>query len=223
MNDIKAWIFDLDGVITDTAEYHYQAWKRLADEEGIEFTRQTNERLRGVSRRRSLEILLGDHLKRYDESQIVEMMERKNNYYKDLLTRISEKDILPGARELLGTLNETGMKIALGSASRNARSILSRLGILEKFDAVSDGYCVNRAKPEPDVFIYAAGKLGVVPEECVVVEDAEAGVEAALKVNMTVIGIGPEERIGRAHYHYGGLDELAIGDITPLTQDSSQG
>ncbi|MEE4194920.1 MAG: HAD family hydrolase, partial [Anaerolineae bacterium] len=143
MREIKAFILDLDGVVTDTAEYHFRAWKQLADEEGIEFTRENNEALRGVSRRQSLEILLGDHISRYTEEQILEMMGRKNNYYKAYLENITEEEFLPGAKELLAGLRKRGMKVAIGSASKNTRTVLTRLGILDFFDGISDGYTVT--------------------------------------------------------------------------------
>jgi alpha,alpha-trehalose phosphorylase len=210
---INAFIFDLDGVITDTAEYHFQAWSRLAADEGIPFTRKENEHLRGVSRRKSLELLLGDHREGYTEEQMEEMMERKNGYYTTLLTRITEQDILPGTREILHDLKRRGINTAIGSASKNARTILERLGLLDQFDAVSDGLCVEKAKPAPDVFLYAAKELGIEPEHCVVVEDARAGVEAALAGEMIAVGIGPEERVGNAHFRYSTVADMQLDEI----------
>ncbi|MFN2304407.1 MAG: beta-phosphoglucomutase, partial [Anaerolineales bacterium] len=175
---VQAFILDLDGVLTDTAEFHFRAWKRLADEEEVSFTRQDNEQLRGVSRRRSLELLLGDVLKRYSEEQIIEMMARKNGYYQEMLNGITQADFLPGAQELLEELKTREMKIAIGSASKNTRTVLTQLGILDWFDGISDGYSVQRAKPAPDVFVFAAGTVGVPVVNCVVVEDAESGVQA---------------------------------------------
>ncbi|MDJ0752720.1 MAG: beta-phosphoglucomutase [Ardenticatenaceae bacterium] len=213
MTEIKAFILDLDGVVTDTAEYHFQAWKRLADEENVPFTRQDNEKLRGVSRRRSLELLLGEHRSRYTEEQIEEMMARKNSYYQELLQEISEKDFLPGARQLLDDLKKHGLKVAIGSGSKNTRTVLTRLGILNFFDGISDGYSVTRAKPAPDVFVYAAGSVGVPAENCVVVEDAEVGVEAAIAGGMIAVGIGPKERIGQAHYCYENTADIDLNQI----------
>ncbi len=202
MTIIKAFILDLDGVITDTAEYHFRAWKQLADEEGIPFTRQDNEKLRGVSRRQSLEFLLGEHKSHYSEDQIVEMMARKNGYYQQFLEDITEEDFLPGARDLLYELKRRGIKIAIGSASKNTRTVLTRLGILDIFDGISDGYTVIRAKPAADVFVYAAGAVGVPVANCVVVEDAYAGIEAALRCGMVAVGVGPQERVGHAHFSF---------------------
>jgi beta-phosphoglucomutase len=216
MREIKAFILDLDGVVTDTAEYHFLAWKQLADEEGIAFTREKNEALRGVSRRKSLEILLGEHIARYTDQQVLAMMERKNGYYVQYLTQITADDFLPGAKDLLAGLKARGMKVAIGSASKNTRTVLTRLGILDFFDGISDGYTVRRAKPAPDVFVYAAGSVGVPVEHCVVVEDAQAGVEAALIAGMVAVGIGPAERVGKAHFCY---DSTADIDLDEIIQD----
>jgi len=202
MTTIKAFILDLDGVITDTAEYHFRAWKQLADEEEIPFSREDNEKLRGVSRRRSLELLLGDYRSRYTEEQFVEMMARKNGYYQQMLELICEDDFLPGAQKLLHELMQHKMKIAIGSASRNTKTVLNRLGILDLFDGISDGYTVVRAKPAPDVFVYAAGTVGVPVSNCVVIEDAESGVEAALIAGMMAVGVGSQERVGKAHFRF---------------------
>ena len=200
--EIRAIILDLDGVITDTAEYHFQAWQRVAEEEGISFTREDNEALRGVSRRQSLELLLGEHIARYDEERLQEIMDRKNGYYGDLLERITEDDFLDGAPELLEEIRARGLKMAIGSASKNTPTVLQRLGIADAFDVVADGYSVEHGKPAPDLFLYAAEHMGVPPEECVVIEDAASGVAAALAANMVAVGIGPEERVGDAHYRY---------------------
>lgn len=213
MPKIKAFILDLDGVVTDTAEYHFHAWQRLAQEEGVTFTREDNEALRGVSRRKSLEILLGEHLNRYSEEQILAMMARKNGYYTAMLEQITTDDFLPGARALLDGLKQRGMLVAIGSASRNTRTVLTRLGILDYFDAISDGYSVVRAKPAPDVFVFAAGALGVPVNQCAVVEDAQAGVEAALIGGMLAVGIGPAERVGQAHFRYDTTADINLDEI----------
>jgi len=193
---IKAFIFDLDGVITDTAEYHYRGWKRLADEEGLSFTREDNEHLRGVPRRESLMLILKGRM--YPEEKIQEMMERKNNYYLAFIKEITPQDLLPGAKELLEEIRGAGLKNALGSASKNAAEVIERLGIRDLFDAISDGFSVERQKPAPDLFLYAAAQLGLAPSECVVVEDAAAGIEAAIAGGFRSIGLGPDERVGRA-------------------------
>ena len=213
MAEIRAVILDLDGVITDTAEYHYLAWKRLADEEGVPFDREANEALRGVSRRASLELLLGEAIARYTEAQIQEMMARKNSYYVAMLDSITPADFLPGARELLQAIKARGLKVAIGSASRNTMTVLTRLGIPDFFDGISDGYCVVRAKPAPDVFVYAAGLVGVPVPYCAVIEDAESGVEGALLAGMTAVGVGPAERVGKAHFRYDSTAEIDLEEI----------
>ena len=193
---IKAFIFDLDGVITDTAEYHYRGWKRLADQEGLSFTREDNEHLRGVPRRESLMLILKDRV--YPEEKIQEMMESKNNYYLAFIKEITPRDLLPGAKELLEEIRAAGLKNALGSASKNAGEVIERLGIRDLFDAISDGFSVERQKPAPDLFLHAAAQLGLTPAECVVVEDATAGIEAAIAGGFRSVGLGPDERVGRA-------------------------
>ncbi|MEH2287110.1 beta-phosphoglucomutase [Nostoc sp.] len=195
--NIQGFIFDLDGVLTDTAELHYLGWQKLADEEGIPFNREANEALRGVSRRASLMLILKD--RPYSEAKIEEMMERKNGYYVELLQKMTPKDLLPGAIALLDELRQAGIKIGIGSGSKNARPVLERLGIIDKVDAIADGYSVQEPKPAPDLFLYAAKQLGIEPEQSVVVEDAAAGVEAALAAGMWAIGLGPVERVGSAH------------------------
>ena len=193
---IKGFIFDLDGVLTDTAEYHYRGWKRLADEEGMPFTREDNEFLRGIPRRESLMLILKERI--YPEDRIQQMMERKNNYYLEFIKEISPKDLLPGARELLEEIRSTGLKSALGSASKNAPEVVRRLGIANLLDAISDGNSVERQKPAPDLFLHAARQLNLKPEECVVVEDAAAGIEAARAGGFHTVGLGPRERVGEA-------------------------
>jgi beta-phosphoglucomutase len=209
--EIKGLIFDLDGVLTDTAEYHFRGWKRLADEEGIPFTREDNEALRGIPRRGSLLIVLkGRH---YPEEKIQEMMARKNNYYLEFIREITPRDLLPGARELLEEIRAAGLKSSLGSASKNASEVIDRLGIRSLLDAVSDGYSVEKQKPAPDLFLHAARQLGLPPAECVVVEDATAGVEAALAGGFRTIGIGPRERVGQAELVLPNLEGQKLADI----------
>jgi len=204
---IKAIIFDLDGVITDTSEYHYRAWKRLADEEGIPFNRDDNDKLRGVSRKECLKILLNG--KQVSAEQFQEMMDRKNRYYVELLKEMTYKNILSGAKELVLELKRKGIKTAIASVSKNTRTVLQGTGIEDLFDVIVDGYSVKNTKPAPDIFLFAAKELGVKPKDCAVVEDAEAGIEAALAGKMIPIGIGPEERVGKAQYRF-----EKIGDIT---------
>ena len=208
---IRAFIFDLDGVITDTAEYHYRGWKRLADEAGIPFSRADNEHLRGVPRRESLMLILKGH--KYPEEKLLEMMERKNNYYQAFIKEITPRDLLPGAKELLDEIRASGLKNALGSASKNAGEVIERLGIRDLFDAISDGFSVERQKPAPDLFVHAAGQLGLAPDECVVIEDAAAGIEAAKAGGFRSIGLGPHERVGRAEAVFPSLAGVHLTDL----------
>ncbi len=207
----SAFIFDLDGVLTDTAEYHYRAWKRLADEEEIVFSREDNEKLRGVSRRASINLILKEE--KLPEQKIIEMMERKNSYYRQFIKEMSKADLLPGAEENLMQLKAAGFKLALASASKNARTVLDKLGIESNFDYIADGHSVEKTKPAPDLFLFAAEKLGVHPQACIVVEDAEAGVTAARAAGMSVIGIGPAERVGKADLVYNSLAEVNLEKI----------
>ncbi|MCZ7568682.1 MAG: beta-phosphoglucomutase [Ardenticatenaceae bacterium] len=208
---IRAFIFDLDGVLTDTAEYHYCAWQRLADEEAIPFDREINEQLRGVSRQRSLEIILAG--RQVEPDRFDEMMARKNAYYVAMLDQIGPNDLLPGALELMNELKAAGIKIALASASKNARPVVERLGIGPYLDAIADGHSVERTKPAPDLFFFAARELGVDPSTAVVVEDAAAGIEAALAADMWAVGIGPAERVGTAHARFDSLEGVHLADI----------
>jgi beta-phosphoglucomutase len=207
----RAVIFDLDGVITDTAEFHYLGWQRLADETGIPFDREANEALRGLSRRESLVTLLGDRA--VDEDELVEMMDRKNGYYVDSLGDMGPQDALPGAVELVETARERGLAVAIGSSSKNARLVLDKLGLTERFDAIADGRTVERAKPAPDLFLAAAELLGVEPAACIVVEDATSGVDAALAAGMTSVGVGPPERVGHAHHRFDTTADVDLDEV----------
>jgi kojibiose phosphorylase len=217
--DIRGVIFDLDGVLTETAEYHYRGWQQLADEEGIPFDRQVNEGMRGLSRRDSLLHMLGGQQR--TEEQIQEMMERKNRYYLESIKDISPADLLPGALELLDELRSVGIKVAIGSASKNAKEVIQRLGIGDRVDTISDGYSVKNSKPAPDLFLHAAAQLGLAPEHCVVVEDAGSGVEAALAAGMRAVGLGPVERVGKAHVVLPSLEGVRWPDLlVKLSQPS---
>lgn len=209
MTSIKACLFDLDGVLVDTAKYHYLAWKRLADELGFEFTEQDNERLKGVSRMASLDILLSVGGVELDEAAKLELAERKNNWYFDMISKMDDSEILPGALEFLKDCRENGLKVALGSASKNAMTILNNTGLTPYFDAIIDGTRTTSAKPDPEVFTLGASELGVSPDECVVFEDAEAGIEAAQRAGMRSVGIGSPLTLGNAN-----LVIASLGDIT---------
>jgi len=193
----KAIIFDLDGVLTDTSEYHYLSWKRLADEEGIPFTRQDNdEHLRGVSRKESLTYLLKG--RKVSDAQFQEMMERKNRYYNEMIKNMTPKDLVEGGRQLLEEIRQAGIKIAVASGSKNAHTVLDLLQIMDLLDAVADGNSVANSKPAPDIFVYAAGMVRIPTSESLVVEDADAGIESAKAGGMQALGIGPAERFHRA-------------------------
>lgn len=208
MQNIKGAIFDLDGVIVDTAKYHYLAWKRLANEMGFDFSEKDNERLKGVSRTRSLEILLeiGGITKTKEEQEA--LCAKKNDWYVESIKSIDESEILKGAKEYLEELRAKGVKTALGSASKNAVPILKGLGIVDLFDVIIDGNKVSKAKPDPEVFVKAAQEMGLDPKDCVVFEDAEAGIEAAKAGGMYAIGIGSREALPKADENIAGLFEM---------------
>ncbi|MDP2089378.1 MAG: beta-phosphoglucomutase [Flavobacteriaceae bacterium] len=196
----KAVIFDLDGVIVDTAKYHYLAWKKLANQLGFDFTPDQNERLKGVSRVKSLEILLEIGGVSLSESEKERYMIEKNENYLSYITKMDENDILPNIKSLIQHLKKQGVLIALGSASKNAKQILDTLKITFYFDAVVDGNEVSAAKPDPEVFLLAAKLLKRNPDECIVVEDAAAGIEAANTAKMLSIGIGKKEILNEAAF-----------------------
>ena len=186
---IKAVLFDLDGVIVSTDGCHYRAWKRMADEEGIYFDEEINDRLRGVSRMASLEIVLERASRSYTEEERVALAASKNDYYRDLIRELTPSDILPGAMENLNELKENGILVAVGSSSKNTPLILRRIGLDAFFDAVSDGNNISRSKPDPEVFLKAAQMLGTDPADCLVVEDADAGIEAGRRGGMKTLSV----------------------------------
>ncbi|HMA99446.1 MAG TPA: beta-phosphoglucomutase [Spirochaetota bacterium] len=192
--DIKGVIFDLDGVILSTDNYHYLAWKKMADKEGIYFDREINERLRGVSRMASLEIILEKAEREYTDEEKKELAEYKNNIYRESLKELSPSEIFSGVMDFLDFLQEKNIAVAVGSSSKNTKFILERVQLTERFKgAVSDGTNITKSKPDPEVFIKAAQMINVAPENCLVLEDADAGVEAAKNGNMIAMGIGPAQ------------------------------
>ncbi len=213
---IKACIFDLDGVIVDTARYHFIAWKALADELGIEFTEKDNERLKGVSRMRSLDILLEIGGMDFPQKKKEELAQRKNEHYRSFILKMTPDEILPGALEFLKEVKENHFAMALGTASKNASTILDRLQLTSWFDAVIDGTKISNAKPHPEVFLKGAEELKMPPEVCVVFEDSEAGIEAALAGGMKAIGIGSSANLGKAHLVVSGLNEMTIEKLSNL-------
>ena len=187
---VRAVIFDLDGVLVSTDEFHYRAWQRLADEEGIAFDRRANRRLRGVGRMESLEIMLERAPRPYAPEEKAALAERKNRYYRESLEALAPGDVLPGVREVLRALKARGVKVAVASSSRNAPEILRRTGLADVADATADGNDITHSKPDPEVFLVAAARLGLAPAECLVVEDAASGVEAAAAAGMRSLAIG---------------------------------
>lgn len=212
----KAVIFDLDGVIVNTDEYHYQGWKRIAEEERIYFDRDINEALRGVSRMVSLEIILRKAEKAYTHVEKKALAERKNDYYRESLNNLTPGDILPGVLDMLNELREKGIKVAIGSSSKNAPFILEKISLKDTFDAVADGNGIKNSKPDPEVFLLAAKLLGLEPGVCAVVEDAEAGIEAALAAGMKAVGVGAAAGYPKSHYK---VKDLSCANIEELLKE----
>jgi beta-phosphoglucomutase len=211
-----ACIFDLDGVLVDTAVYHYKAWKQLANSLGFDFTPLQNEQLKGVNRMRSLEMILdwGDMRKSAVEKE--ELANLKNSWYVAMINKMTTDEVLPGSLALLTELKSSGIKIALGSASKNSSIILQRTNLAHFFDAIVDGNSVATSKPDPEVFLKAAEILNTEPKNCVVFEDAQAGVMAALAANMKVVGIGDEEHLTETHLIAKDLSEITLEKILAL-------
>lgn len=187
---MKAVIFDLDGVIVSTDQYHYLAWEHIAENEKITFNEWINDQLRGISREQSLEIILKQSHKTYTKEEKEELLLLKNAYYLESIKSLTPDDLLEGIPELLGLLKDKGYKVAIGSSSKNAKTILSYVGLSDFFDAVSDGNNITKSKPDPEVFLKAADMLQLDPKDCVVVEDARVGIEAAKRANMLAYAIG---------------------------------
>jgi beta-phosphoglucomutase len=213
---IKACIFDLDGVIVDTARYHFIAWKALADELGFNFTPKDNERLKGVSRMASLEILLEIGGIDLSNEQKEELANRKNENYLSLILQMTPDEILPGAVDFIKELKSNDILTALGSASKNAMTILNRLQLTTWFDAIIDGTKVSKAKPDPEVFLKGARELNIPPAQCAVFEDAEAGIEAALAGGMKCVGIGSPDVLKKANLVVAGLHEMNLPKLSQL-------
>ncbi|MGB6084217.1 beta-phosphoglucomutase [Moheibacter sp.] len=210
MRKIRTYIFDLDGVIVDTAKYHYLAWKNSANQLGIEFTKESNELLKGVSRIRSLEIILELGNKKISDAEFDRILNEKNKNYLSYIEKMDASEILPGVLDALKWIKENDGKIALGSASKNAKPILEKVGLMEYFDAIVDGNDVSKAKPDPEVFLLGAEQTHSKPEECVVFEDAIAGIQAANNAGMLSIGIGEKEVLKEADYVFQNFTEIEI-------------
>lgn len=213
MMKIKGLLFDLDGVIVDTAKYHYLAWKQLADKLGVNFTQEDNERLKGVSRMRSLEIILEiGGLEMSEEEKEICCIEKNNNYL-EYIYQLKEEELFPGVRQFLTDARNKGFKLGLGSASKNSQLILQRLKITQLFDAIIDGTKVSKAKPDPEVFLKGAEELGLGNNQCIVFEDAVAGIEAAHNAGMQGIGVGTPEALPDADTHISSFNGLTVEDI----------
>jgi beta-phosphoglucomutase len=207
--DLKGCIFDLDGVIVDTAKYHFLAWRRLAGELGFEFTSEDNEALKGVSRMASLEILLKTGGIKKSEKEKEELAARKNGWYVEYISGMTPNEILPGSVRLLKQLRKEGIRTAIGSASKNALTILDGIKITELFDVIVDGNKIHSAKPDPEVFVRGAEELNLDPSCCIVFEDAQAGIEAAIAGGMKCVGVGNPKLLGKA--------DLVIPDLRKIT------
>ena len=206
----KGIIFDLDGVICHTDKYHYQAWKKLADKLGIYFDQEINNRLRGVSRMESFDIILEKYHGQMSQEDKVRYAAEKNNLYRELLKNMTTDDLDPQVKETLDTLRSRGLLLAIGSSSKNAGFILERLGLDGYFDAVSDGNNISRSKPDPEVFLKAAEYLDLQPQDCLVVEDAQSGLEAAIAGNMDCAAIGDAVKCNKANYNLETFSDLLL-------------
>ena len=213
---IKAALFDLDGVLVSTDRFHYEAWKRMADEEGIYFDYEINHRLRGVSRMQSLEIILERAEREIAQAEKDTMAERKNNYYRELIGTLTPADWLPGGRDLVEGLRARGIRCALCSSSKNAKTILDKIGGRDLFDTIVDGHDIVNTKPDPEIFLTAAERLSIDPAACVVFEDAESGVEAAKAARMKCIGIGDEANLAKADIAKPGVAEVTVAEVCSL-------
>ncbi|MFD1314830.1 beta-phosphoglucomutase [Namhaeicola litoreus] len=212
----NAFIFDLDGVIVDTAKFHYLAWKQLANELGFEFTEDQNEQLKGVSRVKSLEILLKIGNVSLDQDRKERLMFEKNERYLSYVANLDESEILPGIKNLLLFLKDKNIPIALGSASKNAIPILKSLALFDFFDTIVDGNDVSNAKPDPEVFLLAAKQLNIEPKYCFVVEDSLAGIQAANSVHMVSIGIGEKENLPGANHIFNSTQDLTVDFVETI-------
>lgn len=208
----QAVIFDLDGVITDTAHYHYLAWTRLAESQGIPFDEAFNEELKGVDRMGSLALILARGSRSYTQEEKLALADAKNRHYQELIATMTPQDLLPGALEALEAVRAAGLKTGLASVSKNAFTVLDRLGIRERFDTVVDAARIANSKPHPEIFLTAAAQLGLAPQDCLGVEDAVAGVASIKDAGMVAVGVGSPEVLRRADYVIPSMREFRLGD-----------
>lgn len=197
---MKACIFDLDGVIVDTARYHFLAWKKLASVLGINLTESDNERLKGVGRIESLEIILSLGGMTLPRDKMIQLADRKNKWFVEFIEAMKREEIFSGARELFQELKRHGIHVALASSSKNASTVLKKLDITDEFESIVDGTMITNSKPDPEIFLKSARQLNLAPSECIVIEDAEAGIEAAKRAGMKAVGIGKPQQLHRADY-----------------------
>lgn len=221
MNKIETCIFDLDGVICDTAKYHFRAWRRLANELGFDFTEEDNEKLKGVSRVESLNLILKwGNIIENDEEVKAAYADKKNEWYLEFILRMTPDEILPGIKNLLEELKSKQVKIVLGSASKNSRVILDRIGLTSYFDAIIDGNSTTKSKPDPEVFLLGAAAVGSLPKNCIVFEDAEKGVEAALEGGFYTVGVGHPDVLDDAHIVIPGFEYIEFSEILDALKSS---
>ena len=213
---VAAAVFDMDGVLTDTTELHYLSWIPVAEKLSIPFDRRRYDSFRGLSRPECLSLLLGERETRYSSVELHEFAEEKNTEYLRLVADMTPANLFVGVLELIEGLRERGAGVAVASSSRNTEIVAKRLGILPLLDVLVDANTATRSKPDPEVFLLAAERMGLSPARCVVLEDAEAGVQAALAGGFRVIGIGPAERVGRAHMVVDTIGELTAGTVLGL-------
>jgi beta-phosphoglucomutase len=216
MRKVKGCIFDLDGVIVDTAKYHYLAWSSLAKDLGIEFNEDDNERLKGVSRMESLNIILSLGNKKMTQEEKELLADKKNKKYIECIEKLKEEEILPGVKDFLQNLRNEEIKISLGSASKNSRFILDKLALTDYFDCIIDGNKTSKAKPDPEVFLTAVDELRLDPKECVVFEDALAGIRAAHNGGLKVIGVGSREILSEADLVIEGFKDISTDILDKL-------
>ena len=214
MQQPKVFLFDLDGVLVDTAVFHYQAWKRLANEKfGFDISHEFNETLKGISRADSLERILALENVQISEAEKADFATLKNEWYLELVQQMTTKDVLPGVVDFLAQTRAAGIKIGLGSVSKNAKLILERVGIADAFDVIIDGTKITKSKPDPEVFLKGAAELGYAPAVCIVFEDAVAGVEAAKRAGMRAVGIGTPEVLTQADVVLAGFENVRVADL----------
>lgn len=216
MGVVKALLFDLDGVLVDTARFHFVAWQQLANDLGIPFNEEQNEQLKGVSRTESLERILAWGNKTASAAEKQAWMDKKNTHYLQLVDEMGPEDVLPGVLAFLTDARDAGLRIALGSASKNAQRILDRTGLTPCFDAIVDGTHTSKSKPDPEVFLLGAEALETAPGQCVVVEDSQAGIEAANRARMHSLGIGDPAVLQGANYVVPGFATFSFADFEKL-------